>query len=336
MPRLLVIKTSSLGDLVHCLCALQEAHWHEPDMVVDWVSEEGFAAIPKSCDWVDQVHTVALRRWRRALFSRETHAEIRTALDAMQAQTYDMVIDAQGLLKSAWLLSRARVVPGGRWGFDWSSAREPLASLLLDHKVHSSPQDHAVARLRTLFSQALGYRIDGPLHFHHGWGNEHSPEEAQAAMQAVGLTDRDDALGLRGWAVLAHGSSRPDKEWPEAHWVALGKQCFRAGLLPVYPWGSPEEYERAMRLSKATQGRCLPRLALADLRPVLRLATLVVGVDSGITHWAAALGRPTVGLFTATPARRYGLDWAPQGASLEGPAMAVDRVTAVLRGWELM
>ena len=143
-------------------------------------------------------------------------------------------------------------------------------------------------------------------------------------------------MGMRGWVVLAHGSSRPEKEWPEGHWIGLGRILFRSGLLPVFPWGSPAEYERAMRLAKASQGRCLPRLSLEDLRPVLRLATAVVGVDSGITHWAAALGRPTVGLFTGTPARRFGLDWAPQAASLEGPSMAIDRVTAVLRGWELV
>ncbi|MDA0665496.1 MAG: lipopolysaccharide heptosyltransferase 1, partial [Proteobacteria bacterium] len=144
MPRILVIKTSSLGDLVHCQTALQEAHWNEPELVVDWVSEEGFAAIPKSCAWVDRVHPVALRRWRKSLLSRETRVEVRLALDALAERSYDLVIDAQGLLKSAWLVSRARVPKGGRWGFDWSSAREPLASLVLDHKVHSPPNDHAV------------------------------------------------------------------------------------------------------------------------------------------------------------------------------------------------
>lgn len=154
--RVLIVKTSSMGDVLHTLPALTDAQQAIPDIQFDWVVEEGFAQIPSWHAAVNRVIPVAIRRWRKAWFSAAVKAERKAFREAVQAERYDAVIDAQGLVKSAALVTR--LAHGVKHGMDWQSAREPLASLFYNRRHHIARQQHAVERTRELFAKSLGYQ----------------------------------------------------------------------------------------------------------------------------------------------------------------------------------
>ena len=153
--RVLIVKTSSMGDVLHTLPALTDAMRAIPGIRFDWVVEEGFAQIPSWHEAVDRVIPVAIRRWRKAWFSAPIKAERKAFRDAVQAENYDVIIDAQGLVKSAALVTR--LAHGIKHGMDWQTAREPLASLFYNRRHHIARQQHAVERTRELFAKSLGY-----------------------------------------------------------------------------------------------------------------------------------------------------------------------------------
>ncbi|MGC9385867.1 MAG: lipopolysaccharide heptosyltransferase I, partial [Hydrogenovibrio sp.] len=144
-----------MGDVFHTFPALSDALQAWPDLQVDWVVEEAFAEIPQWHPAVDQVFPIALRRWRKTFWQRSTRHEIRTFFQTINQTHYDLVLDAQGLLKSLWVLRKIR--SGTRVGFDWQSAREPLASGGYQRKISVPKAQHAITRLRQLFSAALNY-----------------------------------------------------------------------------------------------------------------------------------------------------------------------------------
>ena len=278
--RVLLVKTSSLGDVVHTLPALTDAHALRPDIRFDWVVEEGFAEIPAWHPAVDTVIPCALRRWRKSLLSKQTGIEWREFKSKLRRQHYDLVIDAQGLLKSGlicWLVKAPKA------GYDRHSIREPLASLFYHRRFKVSREQHAVERIRKLFSAGLTY----PL-----------PEQ----MGSCGLNrDRFSGGGAEGKLVFLHGTTREDKYWPESHWQALGERLAADGREILLPWGNDEEQQRAERLAAyLPNAKVLPRLNLQGVANVLASAAAVVSVDTGLGHLAAALGVPAVALYGAT------------------------------------
>eukprot|EP01136_Pigoraptor_vietnamica_P029210 Opistho-1_new@87222 len=156
MKRILLVKTTSMGDVIHALPAVQDILQHFPDAQIDWLVEESFADIPRLHPHVQQVFTVAIRRWRKQLLSCETWREVRAVKRAIASHTYDAVIDVQGLIKSAWMARWAR---GPRYGYDKDSIREPLASRFYQYQYAISYRQHAVTRIRTLVALSLGYEI---------------------------------------------------------------------------------------------------------------------------------------------------------------------------------
>ena len=297
--KVLVVKMSSMGDIVHAQPVVSDLLAHAPHARIDWVAEAPFAGIPAMNPGVASVFPIAWRRWRRTLREPATRAALRVFRDRLQATRYDWIVDCQGLLKSAVVSRLAR--GEHRAGPSWSSAREPLASLAYDRRARVPWSLHVVARNRAIAAQALGYRIDGPARF--------------------GL--RVPAL-VAGWlpagpptAVLIPGASRPEKLWPEAHWVAVGRQLAGHGLRLAWLWGSPEERARVQRLAAAcgvvldasgagvdvsNEGASPtsvipPFVSVADAASLVAGARLVVGLDTGFTHLAGALGRSTVGIF---------------------------------------
>ncbi len=153
--RVLIVKTSSMGDVLHTLPSLTDAMRAIPGIRFDWVVEEGFAQIPTWHEAVDRVIPVAIRRWRKAWFSAQIKAERKAFREAVQARRYDAIVDAQGLVKSAALVTR--LAHGVKHGMDWQTAREPLASLFYNRRHHIAKQQHAVERTRELFAKSLGY-----------------------------------------------------------------------------------------------------------------------------------------------------------------------------------
>jgi heptosyltransferase-1 len=310
MRRLLFVKTSSLGDVVHNCPAVSDAARAWPDAAIDWVVEEAFADVAAMHAKVRRVIPVAVRRWRGALLSAGTWQEIGAFRRALREQRYDRVIDTQGLLKSALL---ARAARGERHGMDAASAREPLAARFYDVRHAIATGQHAVERNRQLVAEALG----APL-----------TAECDYGLRAEGAPPFE--LPAR-YAVLLTMTSRADKLWPEARWVELGRRLAAEGVRAVLPWGSAEEKARAERIAAGVGDAVVPRhMSVAELARVLARAQSVAGVDTGLTHLAAALGVPAAGIYLSTQARLTGLHGGARARSLETPDAAA--VHAALAG----
>ena len=281
--RVLIVKTSSMGDVLHTLPALTDAQQAIPGIQFDWVVEEGFAQIPSWHASVDRVIPVAIRRWRKAWFSAPIKAERKVFRDAVRLQQYDAILDAQGLVKSAALVTR--LARGVKHGMDWSTAREPLASLFYNRKHHIAKQQHAVERTRELFAQSLGYT---------------KPQsQGDYAIAQHFLTDLSANSGQ--YAVFLHATTREDKHWPEANWRELIGLLNNAGIRIKLPWGAPHEEARAKRLAEGfSYVDVLPRMTLEEVARVLAGAKFVVSVDTGLSHLTAALDRPNITLYGPT------------------------------------
>jgi heptosyltransferase-1 len=304
MTTILFVKTSSLGDVVHNCPAVSDAARALPGAAIDWVVEEGFAGIAAMHASVRRVIPVAVRRWRTAPWKPEVWAEVGAWRRALRGEQYDAVIDTQSLLKSA-LISKA--ASGTRHGLDRASAREWLAPGLYDVR-HTVPRGlHAVERNRLLTASALQYPLNGP------------PE--------YGL--RIPVVEKSGYVVLLTLTSRADKLWPEQRWVELGRGLRAPAVLP---WGSNEERARAERISAAIGGTVPSRLNLEELARLFAAARGVVGLDTGLTHLAAALGAPTVGIYCGSDPALTGLYGAAQvrNVGAHGRAPAVDEVLRLL------
>lgn len=339
--RVLLLKTSSLGDLVHMLPALSDAAKRISNLRVDWVAEESFAAVPAWHPAVGKVIPVAMRRWRKSLLRSTTWQDIGTARRAMRASRYDTVVDAQGLLKSAWLARWARQPVTG---YDRHSIREPLASLFYAHRVAISRELHAIERNRRLLAAALGYEMDD-LPLDYGLADflplpsreRGRPPSLDAQILAVGSTlsptppsaqplprqgggGEIQGCGVDNFVLALHGTSREDKEWPEENWITVGHALAAQNRALVLPWGNAREKERAARIAAAVpQARVLPRLGLDELAAIIARADVVLGVDTGLMHVAAALRKPGLALFPATLPALTGVrsePGAPQIASL--------------------
>lgn len=278
MDDILFVKTSSLGDVVHHMPALTEARTHRPDARFAWLVEEAYAPLVRLHPAVGEVIPVAWRRWRRSLISPATLGEIGAGLRAVRARQYDCVIDTQGLVRTAMM---ARMARGRRHGYDRASIREPLASMFYDVRHSVSRALHAVERNRTLTGLALGYAPQGAPDFGLDRARFANPDER--------------------YAVLLHATARPEKEWPVAHWVSLGRALSARGLTPVLPWGTDIERARSEEIAAALpQARVPERRPLDAVAGLIAGAELVVGVDTGLLHLAAAFGVPLVAIFAGS------------------------------------
>lgn len=272
-----------MGDVLHTLPALTDAQQAIPGIQFDWVVEEGFAQIPSWHAAVDRVIPVAIRRWRKAWFSAPIKAERKAFRDAVRLQQYDAIIDAQGLVKSAALVTR--LACGVKHGMDWSTAREPLASLFYNRKHHIAKQQHAVERTRELFAKSLGY------------AKPQSQGDYAIAQHFVNECNADTGQ----YAVFLHATTRDNKHWPEANWRELIELLNNTGIRIKLPWGAPHEEERAKRLAEGfPYVDVLPRMSLEEVARILAGAKFVVSVDTGLSHLTAALDRPNITLYGPT------------------------------------
>jgi heptosyltransferase I len=284
--RVLVIKTSSLGDVVHTLPALTDARRAIPDIQFDWVVEEGFAEIPAWHPAVAQVIPVAIRRWRKHPLQTLRSGEWKRFKARLRETRYDLVIDAQGLLKSAWL---TRYVKAPVAGFDRDSVREPLASRFYERCYEVSREQHALERVRHLFAQALGYSKPDVA-------ADYGLDRSQLATS-----------GEQPYLLFLHGTTWPSKHWPERYWRELAERMSEFGWAIRLPWGSPAEKSRAERIADGLAGvSVLPRLNLGGIAKVVAGARACVAVDTGLGHLAAALDVPSISLYGPTLPGRVG------------------------------
>lgn len=279
--RILLVKTSSLGDVIHNLPVVSDLARSFPGAAIDWCVEEAFADIPRLHPAVRKVIPVAVRRWRKHLTQSATWREIGAFRRRLGELPYDTVLDTQGLLKSALI---ARQAHGEHCGYAAEAAREPLAARFYERSFVIPRNVHAVERNRWLAAAAFDTPLDLPLDY----GIAAPPCAA-------------DWLPAGRHAVLLTATSRDDKLWAEAHWIALGRALAERGLTPVLPSGSARERARAERIAAAIPGALVaPPLGLRELAGVIGGAALAVGVDTGLAHLAAALRVPTLALFVAT------------------------------------
>lgn len=303
-PRVLIVKTSSMGDVVHALPVVSDILRHFPQAQVDWLVEQPFAAIPQLHPGVRRVIPMAWRKWRQHLGQPATWRAMGALRTELRRETYDVVLDLQGLLKSAAWARQAR---GPVVGYDAASAREGAASFLYWRKS-AVPRDlQAVQRNRLLAASHLNYPLlPGPPEF--------------------GLRVPADSWRPRDtYAVLIPNASRAAKLWPERHWVAVGRRMREKGWLPLVLWGRPEEQSLAESIAAGCEGDVPPFLKVGEMAAVLAGAQQVVGLDTGFTHLAAALGRPTLGIYCDHDPGLAGITGAGRVASIGGKGLVPAR-----------
>ncbi|MDP3866201.1 MAG: lipopolysaccharide heptosyltransferase I [Rhodoferax sp.] len=326
--KILIVKLSSLGDVVHAMPAVQDILGALPDAHIDWVVERGFAPLAQRCQGVRRVIASDLRRWRKAPFSTDTRSAWRAFKFELQLEAYDAVIDLQGLTKSALVSWLARLSPGGqRYGLanqTEGSSFEAPARWVAHQAITLPAHSHAVMRSRELCAQALHYRVPDELSF------GLVTQQAQVSRASAGMAS---ASGLRGTVALVHGTSRADKQWPLAHWRALAQRLNATGLGVVLPHGSPAELQTANDIAQGlAHAQVWPPLKLDALTDALATCSGVIGVDSGLSHIAVALDLPHVQIYNFDTAWRTGpLAASPRQCSVF--AQPTPSVDAVWQAW---
>ncbi len=297
--RVLIVKLSSLGDVIQTLPVVHDVLAHVDPIAIDWVVEEAFAPLLAVVLGIDRVVPYGGRRWRKNPLAATTRRERRAFATELRREAYDAVIDFQGLVKSAVVARRARLAPGGHrytyangselCGYEWP------VRFLVDRPIVMERRVHAVRRYRLLAARALGYAIADAARV-----NWRFPPPVAATRDVL----------------LAHGTTRSDNEWPEPCWADIGQRLVRAGFRVVLPRSGAIESQRVRRIASAiasdygAQGNAnveiLPTLALDDLARRLAACSGVIGVDSGLSHLAVALDLCHVQIFSQPRVWRAG------------------------------
>ncbi|OTP79189.1 Lipopolysaccharide heptosyltransferase I [Caballeronia sordidicola] len=322
---------SSLGDVVHNMPAIADIRRRHPDAQIDWLVEESFTGLVELVEGVRRAIPFSLRRWRKRFFSFDNWREIRRFRRTLAAENYDLVIDCQGLIKTAWVASWARgtlVGLGNRTdgaGYEWP------VRFFYNKRIPIEARTHVVERTRQLVAAALG----------------DPPPEATDNIE-FGLNTRRAALALSQadlnlpvpYVVFVHATSRADKQWPDTAWIELGQSLIRRGVSIVLPWGSDAERETSEKLAREFGAAAVvpPKLSLPAVVGLIDGAAATVGVDTGLVHIAAALKRPTIELYNFSTAWRTGGYWSPRVVNLGSASQhpTLQQVKATLAGFGLL
>lgn len=309
--RVLVVRVTSMGDVVLTLPAISDMVDQVPGIQIDWLVEKPFAAIAAMHPGVQTVHAVSWRKWRKSLWTRATRQALSDFRQRLRQTRYDLVLDFQGqIAKSVVLGLMAR---GPLVGFAWQGLREPLSSCFYQRRGQVSKSLHLVPRSRALAADLLGYALP-----------QTAPDFRLRPAPPTWLPAA--VSGLSSYALLIPHASRPEKHWPEDRWVVIGQRLRGLGHQVVVLWGSPAEERMARAMAQQFDGQVPPFLTVADATAVLAGAQVVVGLDTGFTHLAAGLERPTVGIYCDFDPSLAGLMGRGFTASLGGvgqvPALA--------------
>lgn len=322
--KILIVRVSSLGDVVHNMPMVADILRRFPDAEIDWVVEEGYVNLVRLNTGVRKVIPFALRRWRKSLFSAPTRAEIGAFRKQLQAESYDVVFDTQGLLKTGIVMKMVRLAPGGkRVGLangTEGSGYEGISRIFHTMSVPVGLRTHAVLRGRLVAAAGLGYTVDDPADF-----RLRPPDIAAPAW----LPDEP-------YVAFFHATARPSKQWMPERWIQIAKMLAARGMPVLLPWGSDAEKQAAAALAAhMPNARVLPRLPMMEAVLLAQRAALAIGVDTGLTHIAAAYNRPTIELYCDSPRWKTEGNWSPTiinlgdgGAppSAEEVAAAVERL----------
>ena len=282
MNRILIVKTSAMGDIVANIPLINDIHARFPHIAIDWVVEESFLEIAKLSPYINEFIPLGLRRWKKNPFSRQTWQEIGAFRARLKSQHYDAVLDSQNLVKSALI---CRLANGVSHGANYSTAREPLAGLLHQKGYDITVKCHAAIRNRMLGAKVFGYAMP-----------EDSPQY-QLNVPAISINYVPENPYIMGF----HGTARAAKLWPVDHWVKIAEHLKNKGLDLLLPWGSADEKQRAETIALASSNmKVLPKLSLSELTCLTQRARASIGVDTGLMHLSVALNIPTLAIFCDT------------------------------------
>jgi heptosyltransferase-1 len=322
--KILLVRVSSLGDVLHNLPMVADILRRHPQATIDWVVEEGYVSLVRLNPHVRKIIPFALRRWRKGLRSPAVRAEVKAFFRTLREEEYDLVFDTQGLLKTGIIMGAARIKRGARGGRkvglangSEGSGYEGISRLFHTESIPLDPRTHAVARGRLVAGAALGYAVDTPPDF-----GLPPPESVQ----------RPGWLPSGPYAVFFHGTARDAKKWAPANWIATGLAL--APMPVLLPWGSDGEKREAEALAaQLPNARVLPKLSMMDAVTLAQQAALAIGVDTGLTHIAAAFYRPTVEIYADSPKWKTEGNWSPRIVNLgdKGTPPSSDEVIAAAR-----
>ncbi|MFV2030572.1 lipopolysaccharide heptosyltransferase I [Neisseria sp. S1] len=298
--KILLVRLSSMGDLIHTLPAVEDLRRFHPEAELHWLSEAGFADIARLHPFVAKVHEMRWRYWRKHLGEKQTFREIKELCEILRQEHYDFVLDSQGLLKSALF---ARMANAPIKGLDFNSARERWAALLYNQGFSVRKGENAVWRNRVLFAKVFGYNLPQQLSF------------GLQVPQAGCLNDLPSQ-----YYVALHATSRDSKLWPQPHWLTLLKALHdESGCVIYLPWGNSAEKARAEAMAVELPFAVVcPKLNLLQAAWLLDKAEGVIGVDTGLLHLADALNKPVVGIYTDTDPHKTGVQPSPWACNLGG------------------
>ncbi|MCC6073368.1 lipopolysaccharide heptosyltransferase I [Massilia sp. GCM10020059] len=296
--NILLVRVSSLGDVLHNLPMVADILRHYPDANIDWVVEEGYVSLVRLNPHVRKIIPFALRRWRKKLGDKATRAEIKAFFATLREERYDYVFDTQGLLKTGIIMGAARTVAGGQKvglaNGSEGSGYEGISRIFHTKSIPLDPRTHAVARGRLVAGAALGYPVDVAPDF---------------GLPGPGTANRPHWMPPEDYAVFFHGTARDAKKWPGANWINTANAL--APMPVLLAWGSPGEKREAEAIAGgAPNAVVLPKLSMDEAISLARNAALAIGVDTGLTHIAAAFVRPTIELYCDSPKWKTEGNWS--------------------------
>ena len=342
-PHFLLVKLSSLGDVLHNLPMVWDIRQHYPNAIVDWVVEEAYVDLLKPLQsthtfkGIDRIIPIGLRRWKKNILSVRHWQELRQFIHALQQDQYDVIIDSQGLMKSAVVSKFAHRTQSGRVtglaNATEYSGYEPLARMFYSDSVAVPRQCHAVDRSRYLLSSALDVapitRTSIPRFY---------PESFVKDLTNQDLSPEIARDLNTPYALCFHASARAAKQWDIQGWITAGKFLLERGLHPVFPWGSPHEKQISQQIIKGigSGGGILPSsYSIKQYFEIISHARLTIGVDTGLTHLAAVLGRPTIEIYCDSPIWKTEGYWSNQVINL-GDIGQPPSIKSVLNGIECL
>jgi heptosyltransferase I len=312
MKRVLIVKVTSLGDIVQALPVVADIKRAYPGVQVDWAADEAFAEVATWSQSVDRVLCAPLRRFKKARRWADFRS-IAASIADLRAYRYDFIVDIHGVYKSAIIAFLAR--SSRRIGYQNQDLGERGAAFAYTGRFGPRPQCNAWHGMRISTGQALGYEVEGPAVY-----NLRLPEPVHKPFEGI----------AKPVAALFHATSKDDKKWPVPHWVAVGRELARRGFQVVLPWGSDGERAEAEQIAAQVPGASvLPRLSVTEIAQMIDACSLVVGTDTGFVHLAHALQKRTVMIFVATSPSHCGID-SPYRSMSIGDGQSVPPVSAAL------
>jgi heptosyltransferase-1 len=344
VPKILLVKLSSLGDVLHNLPIVWDLRKRLPEAQIDWIVEEGYVHLleplktTETFRGIDRIIPVAFRRWRKSLFSIKTWREFFAMRKVLQAATYDVVLETQGLLKSALVCALAKksnnAVVAGLGNATEHSGYEPMARMFYTESVHVPLKCHAIDRSRWVMCSAFDWllfdrRSEPPLFYPPAFVEQLAPLEFE------GLRKQPNGTAVP-YVVCFHSTARAAKRWPTKYWFELGQILSSQGYQVLFPWGSPEEMKISALMASQVPGAIVPRaFSIEEAYRLVAHAALTIGVDTGLTHLAAVLGKPTVEIYCDSPRWKTEGYWGNNIANL-GDMKRIPQGSAVLQAAETL